>query len=110
MIHLIVTADEALFQRLAGRARSDGDQPRWAVDVLSALEQALSAEERPGLILLDIALRSADTLLEALHDRPETAGIPLVAVAAGEQLPYALRRLCAAVIDRDSLDHASDRS
>jgi len=97
MVRLIITADDELYERLAGRARADGDVPQQAADALAGLEQAVA--QQPGMILLDMALRSADTLLETLHCRPETAGIPLLAVAPGGRLPFELRRLCAAVLE-----------
>lgn len=101
MLCLIITADDALFQRLLARARADGDMTRRAVDALAGLELAVS--EMPRMIMIDMALRSADTLLEALHRRAETAAIPLLAVAEGAQVPFDLRRLCAAVLDRSAV-------
>jgi DNA-binding response OmpR family regulator len=97
MICLIVTANDSVYERLARRARSDGDVPRRATGALDGLEQAVA--ERPKGILLDMELHAADTLLESLHRRPETAGIPLLAVTTSRHLPYALRRLCAGVLN-----------
>jgi DNA-binding response OmpR family regulator len=96
MVCLIVTADDATYERLARQVQSDGDVPRRATGALAGLEQAVA--ERPTMILLDMDLRAADTLLESLHRRRETAGIPLLAVTTGRYLPYALRRLCAGVL------------
>lgn len=97
MIRLIITADDGLYDRLACRAQAEGDTPRRATNALAGLEQAMS--EPAGLIIVDMALRSADTLLEALHSREETTAIPLLAVTADGRLPFELRRLCAAVLE-----------
>ena len=107
MIRLIVTANDVLYQQLAGRARADGDLPQQAADALAGLDQAVA--RRPGMILLDMALRSADTLLETLRSRPETAAIPLLAITAGGRMPFGLRRLCTAVLDAGALaaDHVN---
>jgi CheY-like chemotaxis protein len=57
------------------------------------------------VIVVDMALRAADTLLEALHSRKETSSIPVLAVTTDEakQLPPELRRLCAAVLEVNKL-------
>jgi DNA-binding response OmpR family regulator len=101
MICLIITADDAVYERLARHARSDGDVPRRAAGALAGLE--LAVEERPRRIVLDMELRAADTLLESLHRRSEMAGVPLLAVTSGRYLPYALRRLCAGVLNLSDL-------
>jgi DNA-binding response OmpR family regulator len=97
MIRLIITADDGLYDRLANRAQVEGDTPQRAVDALSGLEQAMT--EPVEMIIVDMALRSADTLLEALHSRRETATIPLLAVAPVGRLSFEQRRLCAAVLE-----------
>ena len=96
MIRLIITADDELYDRLARRSQAEGDTPRRAVNALSGLEQAMA--EPAEVIIVDMALRSADTLLEALHSRRETAATPLLAVTADGQLPFGLRRLCTEVL------------
>jgi DNA-binding response OmpR family regulator len=101
MIRLIITADDELYDRLAHRAQAEGDTPRRADNVLDGLEQAIA--DLPGLIIIDMALRSADTLLETLHSRRETTSIPLLAVTAGGRLPFELHRLCAAVLEVETL-------
>ena len=108
MDRLITTADERLYRRLAAEARADDDVPRLACDALSGLQVAVSGA--PGMILLDMALRSADTLLEMLRHRPETAAIPLLAVVEGARLPFELRRYCAAVVAREVADDADTGS
>jgi hypothetical protein len=106
MDRLIITADDGLYRRLAEQARADDDVPCRTRHALSGLSSAVS--QRPGVILLDMALRSADTLLETLHRRPETAAIPLLAVVEGARLPFELWRLCAAVLVRKSASDADD--
>jgi DNA-binding response OmpR family regulator len=101
MIRLIITADDELYDRLAHRAQAEGDTLRRADNALDGLEQAIT--ESPGLIIVDMALRSADTLLEALHSRRETTSIPLLAVTADGWLPFELHRLCAAVLKVEML-------
>ncbi|OQY21988.1 MAG: hypothetical protein B6I34_06570 [Anaerolineaceae bacterium 4572_32.1] len=103
MIRLIVTADDKLYNRLAHRARTEGDTPERATDVLAGLKQATTLSV--GMIVVDMSLHAADTLLETLHSRQETATIPLLAVtdSENEQLPLELRRLCAAVLEADTL-------
>jgi len=53
-------------------------------------------------IIIDMSLHAADTLVEALHSRPVTSGIPLVVVKCdGQTLPLALRRLCTDILEMD---------
>ena len=53
-------------------------------------------------IVVDMSMRAADTLLETLHSRQNTSGIPLLAVKCdGQTLPLALRRLCTGVLQKD---------
>jgi DNA-binding response OmpR family regulator len=101
MIRLIVTADDKLYDRLARRTRAEGDVPRRAVHALDGLEQA--TVQPAGMIIVDMALHAADTLLETLHSRNITANVPLLAVTADGQLPFELRRLCAAVLEVNAL-------
>lgn len=119
MIKLIVTADDALYERLAGKAQAEGDVPWRAMDVLDGLGQArkLATSVRvsfappgspdPGLgqgtVVVDMALHAADTLIETLHSLPETSGIPLLAVKPGGGLPFEIRRLCVGVLEADAL-------
>jgi DNA-binding response OmpR family regulator len=101
MIRLIVTADDELYNRLARRAEAEGDMPRRATDVLAGFKQVTT--QPTDMIFVDMSLRAADTLLEALRSREETASVPLVAVIGGQQLPFELRRLCAAVLEVETL-------
>ena len=103
MIRLIVTADDALYDRLAAEARGDGDAVQRATDVLDGYRQA-RALDREAVIVIDMSLATADTLLEALHSRPATAHIPLLAVQCDHRpLPLVLRRLCVDVLGADTL-------
>jgi len=101
MIRLIVTADDKLYDRLARRVQNEGDTPKRAVDALSGFKQVMA--QPINMVIVDMSLHAADTLLEALHSRAETAGIPLLAVVANSQLPFELRRLCAAVLEVEAL-------
>jgi DNA-binding response OmpR family regulator len=101
MIRLIITADDELYDRLARRARGEGDTPWRATNVLAGFKQAMI--QPAGMIIVDMSLHAADTLLESLHSRKETAAIPLLAVTDGGQLPLELRRLCAAVLEVGTL-------
>ncbi|MBN1314473.1 MAG: hypothetical protein JXA42_03360 [Anaerolineales bacterium] len=103
MIQLIITADDGLYEQLAGRAQSEGDAPDRASNAIEGLEKAALLHNVRGgaIILLDMALRSADTLLETLNCRPKISSIPRLAVVAGGYLPFHLRRLCTGLIDKD---------
>jgi hypothetical protein len=116
MIELIVTANDDLYRTLSEKARAEGKIPLHAHDVLQGLEQAVrlgsrQAEDMPQVsaidsalisIVIDMSLRAADTLLETLHSRPNTADIPLLAVRCdGQTVPLALRRLCTDVLESD---------
>jgi hypothetical protein len=117
MIKLIVTASDPLYEALSEKVRAEGQTPRRARNVLQGYEQASSlvgsqsahlAEEpapqdKLAGIVVDMSLRAADTLLEALHSRQGTSGIPLVAVkCSGQALPLALRRLCTNILEPSS--------
>ena len=103
MIHLIVTANDELYERLDHQARADGNTPRRAKDVLDGYRQA-KALGPDSTVIVDMALSTADTLVEALHSRHATAHIPLLAVQCDERpLPLAVRRLCAEVLQADTL-------
>jgi hypothetical protein len=99
MIRLIVTARQEIYDRLSRQARSEGDTPQRAANVISGYEQATGPHI--GSVVVDMSLRAADTLIEALHSRPDTSTIPLYAVEARGKLPLELRRLCAAVLESD---------
>jgi hypothetical protein len=116
MIKLIVTASDELYRTLSQQARTEGYTPQRARDVLQGFERATrlgkaqadqdpcdaqSKDELSGIVI-DMSLRAADTLLETLHVRQSTSGIPLVAVKCdGQAIPLALRRLCDDVLETD---------
>jgi hypothetical protein len=111
MIKLIVTASDELYSRLSALVRAEGQIPKRARDVLQGFEQAAQlGGSQAGTakgdalagIVVDMSLHAADTLLETLHNRQSTAGIPLLAVRCdGQTLPLALRRLCVRVLETD---------
>ncbi len=102
MERLIITADDTLYYRLARQVEVEGDTPTRASTVLQGWEQAVARQ--PAMILLDMNLRSADTLLEALHGRLAQlpAAVELVAIAPAGRLPFPLRRFCTAVLNRET--------
>ena len=103
MIRLIVTANDALYDRLDTQARAEGDSARRATDVLDGYRQARTLQQE-AVIIVDMSLHTADTLLEALHSRQATAHIPLLAIQCDHRpLPLALRRLCTDVLEADTL-------
>jgi hypothetical protein len=117
-IKLIVTASDPLYEALSEKVRAEGQFPWRARDVLQGFEQAtrlgelqadraeedLTSRLKLAGIVIDMSLRAADTLLEALHSRQSTSSIPLMAVKCDCQvLPLALRRLCTDVLDLNSL-------
>lgn len=103
MIRLIVTANDELYERLNKRARVDGDSVRRATNVLDGYRQAKMLGQ-DAIIMVDMSLSTADTLVETLHSRQATAHIPLLAIQCNHQsLPLALRRLCTDVMEADAL-------
>jgi hypothetical protein len=101
MIRLIITADDDLYARLATKADADGDNVQRATNVLDGLQQARALAV--GMIIVDISLHAADTLVETLHHRPRTSHIPLFVVETCRRLPFELRRLCTDVLGVDGL-------
>jgi hypothetical protein len=116
MIKLIVTASDELYNKLSDQVRAEGQTPQRAKNVLQGYKQAAHLgglqtgrttegtlhEDHLSGIVVDMSLHAADTLLETLHSRQSTAGIPLLAVRCnGRTLPLALRRLCTRVLDTD---------
>jgi hypothetical protein len=102
MIRLIITANDELYHQLSARTRSEGGTPRRAIDVLDGYRQARTLGTEAEIVI-DMSLSTADTLIEALHSRQVTAGIPLFAVMCdGRPLPLALRRLCIDVLEVDT--------
>jgi hypothetical protein len=114
MIKLIITASDGLYETLSKRVRAEGQIPQRARDVLQGFAQAARlGGTQPGVapvdaspqhklsgIVVDMSLHAADTLLETLHSRQSTSGIPLLAVKCdGQALPLALRRLCTSVLE-----------
>jgi len=101
MIKLVVTNNTQLYHRLAVRIRSEGDTPHHATNALDGFQCAVRL--RPNAIIVDMSLHAADTLVETLHSRDLTAGIPLYAVQSDHRLPLELRRLCTGVLEAGKL-------
>ncbi len=112
MIRLIITANDELYHKLSERARAKGDIPQRATNVLDGFKQATTLEASPtgrtvSAIIVDMSLHAADTLVETLHSRQITSGIPVLAVECDRQrLPLALRRLCVDVLEADTARHS----
>jgi hypothetical protein len=103
MIRLIVTTNDALYDRLAAVALREGDLARRAKDVLDGYRQARTLDQK-AVIIVDMSIPTADTLLEALHSRQATAHIPLFAIQCDHRpLPLVLRRLCIDVLEESTL-------
>jgi hypothetical protein len=71
------------------------------MNVLDGLQQ--STTRAVGMIVVDMSLHAADTLVESLRSRSATASIPLFAVKIGGRIPFELRRLCTDVLKADGL-------
>jgi hypothetical protein len=63
----------------------------------------MATTELVEAIIVDMSLHAADTLIETLHSRAATGDIPLYVVKSGGCIPLALRRLCAGVLEADTL-------
>ena len=97
MIHLIVTANDTLYDRLSKEIGCDGDTVHRATSVLDV--SRLVAAHAIDRIFVDMALHAADTLIETLHTRPETTHIAVHVIQTGQKVPFALRRLCTDVLE-----------
>lgn len=101
MIRLIITSSDELYERLAAWTEQEGGTPYRATNVLDGLQQAVL--QGVGMIVVDMSLHAADTLVETLYSRRITASIPLFAVNTGGRIPFELRRLCTDVLKADAL-------
>jgi DNA-binding response OmpR family regulator len=101
MNRLIITADDELYQRLVYKTKDKGDTPQRANDVLDGFR--LAASQPIDVIIIDMSLHAADTLVETLRSKPATAGIPVYVVKSGGRLPFELRRLCTDVLEASTL-------
>jgi DNA-binding response OmpR family regulator len=101
MVTLIITADNELYERLACRTQDEGARSHRAANVLDGFRLAMT--QSVDMIVVDMSLHAADTLVETLHSRTVTTNIPLYVVNAGERLPFELRRLCTDVLEADTL-------
>ena len=101
MIRLIITADDELYDRLACNGPGADGAHRRALDVLDGFRQA--TQHPVDVIIIDMSLHAADTLVETLHNRPVTAHIPLYVVQSARRIPFELRRLCTDVLEANAL-------
>lgn len=100
MITLVVTADDALYERLTSRC-SEGQVFWRAPDVLEGY--ALASAHPVASVVVDMSLHAADTLVETLRSRASTAHLPVYAVGSSKHLPFELRRLCTDILEGDAL-------
>jgi hypothetical protein len=101
MARLIITADDELYERLVCRTQGEEDTPQRATNVLDGFR--LATTQHIEMIVVDMSLHAADTLVETLHSRTVTAHIPLYVVNAGGRLPFELRRMCTDILEADTL-------
>jgi hypothetical protein len=97
MIHLIVTANDTLYEQLVQEIDCEDDTVQRATSVLHVAK--LVAAQVVDRIVVDMAIYAADTLVETLRTRPETAHIPVYIIKTSKQVPLALRRLCTDVLE-----------
>jgi hypothetical protein len=100
MIHLIITANDTLYEQFVQQINCDDEMVHRATNVLDGFKLATS--QTVNKVVIDMALYAADTLIETLHTRPETTHIPVYVVKANEQIPLALRRLCTDILEAPS--------
>lgn len=97
MIDLVVTANDALYQRLVTRL----DQPVRATNALDGFK--LASRAQVDRVIVDLNLYAADTLIETLRSRPETAHLAVHAVKESGTIPLSLRQLCERVWEAHDL-------
>jgi CheY-like chemotaxis protein len=93
---LVVDADAAARAELHGLLEGEGWSVIEAADTDEALRRlGTAAAQLPGLVLVTVqppGNRAAD-FIQALHQRPEWRGIPVIALAGGEVSPKEVERL-----------------
>jgi DNA-binding response OmpR family regulator len=79
---LIVDDDQDIRKLLGYRLKTDGFEPIFAGDAISAVNQA--RKEHPDLILLDLMLPAGDgyVVMERLKAIPALEGVPVIVVSA----------------------------
>lgn len=79
---LIVDDDQDIRRLLGHRLKSDGYEPVFAGDAISAVNMA--RKEEPDLILLDLGLPAGDgrVVVERLRAMPALEGIPIIIITA----------------------------
>jgi DNA-binding response OmpR family regulator len=83
---LIVDDDQDIRHLLGHRLKTQGYEPLFAGDAISAVNQA--RKERPDLILLDLSLPAGDgyVVIERIRAMPALEGIPVIIVSARDPL------------------------
>ncbi len=79
---LIVDDDQDIRRLLGHRLKSDGYEPVFAGDAITAVNAA--RKEAPDLILLDLGLPAGDgrIVMERLRAMPALEGIPIIIITA----------------------------
>jgi DNA-binding response OmpR family regulator len=79
---LIVDDDQDIRRLLGHRLKSEGYEPVFAGDAISAVNMA--RKEEPDLILLDLGLPAGDgrVVVERLRAMPALEGIPIIIITA----------------------------
>jgi DNA-binding response OmpR family regulator len=79
---LIVDDDQDIRRLLGHRLKSEGYEPVFAGDAITAVNTA--RKEVPDLILLDLGLPAGDgrIVIERLHAMPALEGIPIIIITA----------------------------
>lgn len=103
MIQFIVTTNDTLYEQWT----LQNDYLGQAVQVSGALEGFKRAQEQADdctAVVIDLSIYAADTLIEALHAHPRTAGLQIYGIWDGKRpprtgLPLSLRRLCTDMIE-----------
>jgi CheY-like chemotaxis protein len=83
-----------------------GDRAEQVSGVLTAYQQVCA--DPPDLIYLDMSVYAADAFLVAIGNRPGLRAIPVVAITAGSELPFHLRRQCISVRGDSSSDGTAE--
>ncbi len=89
MIHLVVTANDALYERITNRLKTESIRATNALDGFK-----LALRTPVDQIIVDLDLYAADTLVETLHSRPETANLVVYAVKGSGTISLPLRQWC----------------
>ena len=98
MIHLVVTANDALYERITNRLKAENIRATNALDGFR-----LASRTTVDQIIVDLNLYAADTLVETLRSRPETAHLAVHLIKGNGTIPLPLRQLCEQVWEAHDL-------